>query len=162
MMWNEYPWSNVHELNLNWIIKQVFDYGKSIDEFKEELIEAVNLFNSLRDNINNLQSSVQTINEEINNINGEVDFINNNIDTITSNVDNLTTDLNTLTASVSRIEIDLTYLADKVDNIESTIQVIAEQVLREFIESGQLQLRLSEQYDALEKSLTLYISGGSD
>ena len=33
--WDEYPYSNVHELNLNWILKQI----KILEDNVEEVVE---------------------------------------------------------------------------------------------------------------------------
>lgn len=39
MIWNEYPYSNVHELNLDWILKQVLEGKIKIEEFEKILSE---------------------------------------------------------------------------------------------------------------------------
>lgn len=39
MIWNEYPYSNVHELNLDWILKQVLEGKIKIEEFEKILNE---------------------------------------------------------------------------------------------------------------------------
>lgn len=35
MIWNEYPYSNVHELNLNWLLKQVLEGKIKIKELED-------------------------------------------------------------------------------------------------------------------------------
>lgn len=157
-----FPYTNFQDLNLNWLLSKVKEYGDSIGDFENELNEAVDLFNALKNNVIELGSEINTINDHISDLTQSISIIVDNLENVNTNLGDLNNTTQLLTNRINEISIDVNYLSDKVDNIESTIQVIAEQVVREFIESGQLQLRLSEQYDAINKALTLYISGGSD
>lgn len=59
MIWNEYPYSNVHELNLDWIIKKVHEYLKKVDvleiDFKDLKDYILNFFDNLdlQEEVNN-------------------------------------------------------------------------------------------------------------
>ena len=35
MIWNEYPYSNVHELNLDWLLSRMKKLMQDVDEFKK-------------------------------------------------------------------------------------------------------------------------------
>ena len=58
--WDKYPWSNVHELNLNWIIQALKDgliKIEEVEEFVKAKIEAQDKY--LQESIENLQAEVE-------------------------------------------------------------------------------------------------------
>ena len=57
---HKFPYSNFHEINLDWIINTVKSYGTLIDELKAEIDDAVDY---LKTNLEN--TVIQVINEAI-------------------------------------------------------------------------------------------------
>lgn len=57
MIWNEYPYSNVHELNLDWIIEK-------IKELKDEVAIVVELSKTWQSQVDDLNARMQAIEEE--------------------------------------------------------------------------------------------------
>lgn len=41
---NEYPYTNLHELNLDYILKQINSFNKRIDELSDELVKSANIY----------------------------------------------------------------------------------------------------------------------
>lgn len=58
--WHKFPYSNFHEINLDWIINTVKSYGTQIDDLRGEIEEAVDY---LKTNLEN--TVIQVINAAI-------------------------------------------------------------------------------------------------
>lgn len=54
MMWNEYPYSNVHELNLDWIVKEI------IKVVREQVLIHGEI-DDVRDEMNDLENRVEDL-----------------------------------------------------------------------------------------------------
>lgn len=62
--WNEYPYSNVHELNLNWILKQI----KILEDDVKEVVELSKTWSEQVDNLNARMNTIEEENSKLSNL----------------------------------------------------------------------------------------------
>ena len=62
--WNEYPYSNVHELNLDWILKQL----KILEDDVKEVVELSKTWSEQVDNLNSRMYAIEQENSKLSNL----------------------------------------------------------------------------------------------
>lgn len=148
MAFNEIPYTNVHELNLDWIILKIKEFTEYLDEIKP-LIENLQ---TIEADITELQSNVSTINTTLSNYLSRIVTVESECSTLASD---LTTAINSLTAlinqeSATRLA-DFNSLQNQIDAINTAIGDLPN-----------LEARFKAYADALVKSLKEFLISYSD
>ena len=77
-MYNKYPYTDLHELNLDWILEKVKELESRLDGIKEEILSEANAYTDEQARI--LQGNIDTLAADVNNfkiiINDKVDRLN--------------------------------------------------------------------------------------
>lgn len=60
---NKYPYTDFHEMNLDWVIKQIDDLTKKIDNLKLEWLAEANAYTD--EKVANFQSQLDALNQEL-------------------------------------------------------------------------------------------------
>ena len=97
---NKYPYSDFHELNLDWILETVSNLEKRVDSLKNEFLEQANKYtdekfaefkndlSELEKELNTVVGELQTQYSEITRvINARIQFIQNDIDNLNQKID---------------------------------------------------------------------------
>lgn len=171
MAFTSYPWSNVHELNLDWLIrttKEIYSHIEELESVREELeqtnkeikeqIEALdnrvtNIENLYRDFTETINAQFEMLREEnIATFNSLTASINAQFDTLESHVNRELADFAT---DLIRLEAEL---RNTLNNLPSVIQMISpytgemetlEQIVYELANSGRSDSLTAQEYDAL-------------
>ena len=102
-MFNEYPYQNNHELNLDWILKKISEFEAT--------------FNSWADTIENLQEAL----EDIEDWEGRISTLENEYNSMLSNLNDISAALDTLSNLHNS---DITRLQAEIDSINNELQHI--------------------------------------
>lgn len=97
---NKYPYSDFHELNLDWILETVSNLEKRVDSLKSEFLEQANKytdekFAEFKSDLAELEQELNTVVGEIQAqyseftsiINAKIQFIQNDINTLNQKID---------------------------------------------------------------------------
>ena len=97
---NKYPYSDFHELNLDWILETVSNLEKKVDSLKNEFLEQANKytdekFAELKNDLSELEQELNTVVDELQEqyseftgvINARIQFIQNDIDSLNQKID---------------------------------------------------------------------------
>ena len=97
---NEYPYSDFHELNLDWILETVSNLEKRVDNLKTEFLEQANKytdekFAELKNNLAELEQELNTVVGELQSqyseftrvINARIQFIKNDVNELNKKID---------------------------------------------------------------------------
>ena len=97
---NKYPYSDFHELNLDWILETVSNLEKRVDSLKNEFLEKANKytdekFAELKNDLSELEQELNTVVGELQEqyseftrvINARIQFIQNDIDNLNKKID---------------------------------------------------------------------------
>ena len=97
---NKYPYSDFHELNLDWILETVSNLEKRVDSLKNEFLEQANKytdekFAELKNDLSELEQELSTVVAELQEqyseftrvINARIQFIQNDIDSLNQKID---------------------------------------------------------------------------
>ena len=97
---NKYPYSDFHELNLDWILETVSNLEKRVDNLKTEFLEQANKytdekFAEFKNNLAELEQELNTVVGELQEqyseftrvINARIQFIQNDIDSLNQKID---------------------------------------------------------------------------
>ena len=97
---NKYPYSDFHELNLDWILETVSNLEKRVDNLKNEFLEQANKytdekFAEFKNDLAELEQELNTVVGELQNqyseftrvINARIQFIQNDINTLNQKID---------------------------------------------------------------------------
>ena len=97
---NKYPYSDFHELNLDWILETVSNLEKRVDSLKTEFLEQANKytdekFAELKNDLSELEQELNTVVGELQEqyseftrvINARIQFIQNDIDSLNQKID---------------------------------------------------------------------------
>ena len=97
---NKYPYSDFHELNLDWILETVSNLEKRVDNLKHEFLEQANKytdekFAEFKNDLAELEQELNTVVEELQAqyseftsvINAKIQFIQNDINTLNQKID---------------------------------------------------------------------------
>ena len=97
---NKYPYSDFHELNLDWILETVSNLEKRVDNLKTEFLEQANnytdkKFAEFKNDLAELEQELNTVVEELQAqyseftsvINAKIQFIQNDINALNQKID---------------------------------------------------------------------------
>ena len=97
---NKYPYSDFHELNLDWILETVSNLEKRVDSLKTEFLQQANKytdekFAELKNDLSELEQELNTVVAELQEqyseftrvINARIQFIQNDIDSLNQKID---------------------------------------------------------------------------
>ena len=97
---NEYPYSDFHELNLDWILETVSNLEKRVDTLKNEFLDQANKytdekFAEFKNDLAELEQELNIVVEELQEqyseftrvINARIQFIQNDINTLNQKID---------------------------------------------------------------------------
>ena len=97
---NKYPYSDFHELNLDWILETVSNLEKRVDSLKNEFLEQANKytdekFAEFKNDLSELEQELNTVVRELQAqyseftrvINARIQFIQNDIDNLNQKID---------------------------------------------------------------------------
>ena len=97
---DKYPYSDFHELNLDWILETVSNLEKRVDSLKNEFLEQANKytdekFAELKNDLSELEQELNTVVAELQEqysdftrvINARIQFIQNDIDSLNQKID---------------------------------------------------------------------------
>ena len=97
---NKYPYSDFHELNLDWILETVSNLEKRVDSLKNEFLEQANKytdekFAELKNDLSELEQELNTVVIELQEqyseftrvINARIQFIQNDIESLNQKID---------------------------------------------------------------------------
>ena len=97
---NKYPYSDFHELNLDWILETVSNLEKRVDSLKNEFLEQANKytdekFAEFKNDLSELEQELNTVVGELEEqyseftrvINARIQFIQNDIDDLNQKID---------------------------------------------------------------------------
>ena len=113
---NEYPYTDFHELNIDWIIAKIKDYETSLETLKEEILAetkayTLEVLQPYQDQLNALYDSFTDFTE----------LINKNFDDFE---DNIIERLNAMDKNISDLK---DYIDNKVVYLENRTQIMIEQ-----------------------------------
>lgn len=151
-MTNYWPWTNLHELNLDWILQELKNMDARLDGIIEDAVKQANAYTDqqlkeFKDDFSNLQQQIYTAMDQLRQQQTTfISQVNASIDAINSKVDKLESDLQ---AGIDSMQV-YTDLAIKSNNdyilkqIES--QLIGIQVINFF--TGQ-KVTIQQMFDTL-------------
>ena len=97
---NKYPYSDFHELNLDWILETVSNLEKRVDNLKNEFLDQANKYTDVKfaefkSDLTELEQELNTVVEELQEqyseftrvINSRIQFIQNDINTLNQKID---------------------------------------------------------------------------
>ena len=97
---NKYPYSDFHEMNLDWILETVSNLEKRVDSLKTEFLEQANKYTDekiaeLKNDLSELEQELNTVVAELQEqyseftgvINARIQFIQNDIDSLNQKID---------------------------------------------------------------------------
>lgn len=111
-IFNDFPYSNLHNENLSWIIEQLKKLNAFIENnpnldpsgFEEELEEIRNNITALENSISTTNDNVDAVNEAITQIQNNIKAINTKIDTINSSLQTTNSTITSLTAEINSVK----------------------------------------------------------
>ena len=132
---NNYPYSDFHELNLDWILETVSNLEKRVDNLKTEFIEQSNKytdekFAELKNDLAEMEQELNTVVVELQEqyseftrvINARIQFIQNDINTLNQKIDSEIIGANEYTNQA--IIQNNNYLIEKLSESLSSLLVI--------------------------------------
>ena len=132
---NKYPYSDFHELNLDWILETVSNLEKRVDNLKTEFIEQSNKytdekFAELKNDLAEMEQELNTVVVELQEqyseftrvINARIQFIQNDINTLNQKIDSEIIGANEYTNQA--IIQNNNYLIEKLSESLSSLLVI--------------------------------------
>ena len=97
---NKYPYSDFHELNLDWVLETVSNLEKRVDNLKTEFLEQANKytdekFAEFKNELTELEQELNTVVEELQSqyseftkvINARIQFIQNDVNELNKKID---------------------------------------------------------------------------
>lgn len=89
MALNQIPYTNVHELNLDWVLAEI----KKFDEYITSIKAIIDELASYYDLVNHLQDEVQSLHQEVNTYSGRISELESTVVIISRRIAQLETDL---------------------------------------------------------------------
>ena len=105
-MFHEYPYQNMHELNLDWILNQLNEFRTQFNEWAEtisELQEAVQDLDWLDTNMNDLLVRVPAIEKSLNDL---INLHDTDVKYLKSKIDDLQNQINALDINALKLYVD--------------------------------------------------------
>lgn len=178
MAFTSYPWSNVHELNLDWLIKTTKEVHNHIEELEAVREELEKTNEEIKADMATLTARVDELNSLytgfVDEINAEFDQLRaENIATFNSLTASINAQFETLTNSVNEeladFAEDLARLENELratlNNLPSVIQMLSpytgqmetlETIINELANSGRNDSLTASEYDALTLTAQTY------
>lgn len=111
-IFNDFPYSNLHNENLEWIIEQLKKLNAFIENnpnldpegFEKELEEIRANITALEDSISATDGKIETVNETISQIQKNINSINTKIDTMTNQLESTGQEITSLKNEVSNVK----------------------------------------------------------
>lgn len=142
MALNQIPYTNVHELNLDWVlaeIKKFDEYITSIKHIIDELAQYYDLVNSLRDEVNSLHNEVNTYSGRITNLESTVVIIQRRITELESDlIRMINAEANTRKVKDDELQWQIDAIKRAIDDIDALRNYIdaVYKSLRKYIDSS--------------------------
>lgn len=89
MFWNKYPYTNFHELNLDWLLEQMKSLNERMDGLLQEAIDSAtaNAEAYVDSKLADLESEFNTIKREFQDLDDHVDELDNLVNQFTTNIE---------------------------------------------------------------------------
>ena len=104
-MWNNYPYIDLHEMNLDWIIKTVKEYVEKVDNISIDVLDQAKAYTD--DAIENYVSIIQDMQNELIHFENDVNTI---LDSYDDTIEDFKTDVN---LQIANIRASLTAIYDQ-------------------------------------------------
>ena len=95
MVWNNYPYLDLHEMNLDWIIKTVKEYVEKVDNISIDVLDQAKAYTD--DAIKNYVSIIQDMQNELIHFENDVNTI---LDSYDDTIEDFKTDVNLQIANI--------------------------------------------------------------
>ena len=117
-IFNDFPYSNLHNENLDWIVAQLKKLNAFIENnpnldpsgFEEELEE-------IRKSISSLENSISTTNDNVDAVNEAITQIQNNIESINTKIDTINSSLQTVNNTVTSLSTEINSVKKSLPNV---------------------------------------------
>lgn len=111
-IFNDFPYSNLHNENLSWIVGQLKKLNAFIENnpnldpsgFEKELEEIKSSITNLENSLSTTDGNIDTINTTITQINKNIESINSKISAISDSVEDANSNISALTAEISKVK----------------------------------------------------------
>lgn len=121
MAFEIFPYTDFHNLNLDWIMQRLYDVNKRLDVVNKRLDEVNNRLDEIEKELVEINKELESINEELTNINKLLAEIDTRLDGHDSQIAQLTQDLSTLKKNVDDIYSELNA---KVVNLTTRVEAL--------------------------------------
>lgn len=119
MAFEIFPYTDFHNLNLDWILQRLHDVNKRLDAVNKRLDEVNNRLDEIEKELVEINKEIESINTELANINKLLAEIDARLDGHDSQIAQLTQDLSTLKKKVDDIYSELN---TKVSNLTTRVE----------------------------------------
>lgn len=111
-IFNDFPYSNLHNENLAWIIEQLKKLNAFIENnpnldpsgFEKELEEIRTSITNLENSLSATDGNIETINTSLTQINKSIESINSKISTISDSVEDVNSSIASLRAEITKVK----------------------------------------------------------
>lgn len=115
----EFPFSNEHALNLDWILKKVKEFEDTIADYTDRLTAFSNRLDTAEGNISSLQTSVNSISASLASVSSDVADLKTTVAQHGTIIDSFQTTLTSIEDRLTIIVNDITTLYANVDRVET-------------------------------------------
>lgn len=120
-MFEKYPYTNLHELNLDWIIGKVKEIEEGYDGIVSRMGALELAMDNLEGDVATLQSSYTALSASVNAHSLAIEYLGNSVTALRTDVDTLLDDVNTLTATTAGHTTQINDLSTRMNNAEGSI-----------------------------------------
>jgi archaellum component FlaC len=125
-MFHKYPYSNFHELNLDWILAKITEFETKLQEWSaiaEQLEEGLELINSFQQQLDALKAEVDAL---------DLDAIKSDINTLYGNVRALQAADAVLQGEITSLVSRISHIVELINQLDNKIDVNIARLRREF------------------------------